>query len=151
MRSSSWVTPAWGYWAMVTRRRQPSFRDIVDAVKATPAATSSEPDEPGLYTDGRLVAPGGHLYTRAAGEISSADAFHAAAAGAQVAWDPCGCGGYCGLRWFDEADVAAMVALGRPNIRRTKKSRGSISEYRSEDGRGLLLMEGDVRWGDFLA
>ncbi|WP_421732449.1 hypothetical protein [Cellulomonas sp.] len=136
---------------MVTRRRQPSFSEIVDAVKATPATPDPGADKPGVHADGTVVAPGGRAYTVAAHDISSAAAFDAAAAGAQVAWDPCGCNGYCGLTWFDEAEVARMVAEGRPQIRRTKKAYGSIAEYRSEDGRVLLLVEESVRWGDFLA
>ncbi|KQY42851.1 hypothetical protein [Cellulomonas sp. Root137] len=136
---------------MVTQRRQPSFSEIVDAVKATPAATPPESDRPGVRADGQIIDPLGRAYTETARDISSAAAHDAAAAGAQVAWDPCGCGGYCGLRWFDVVDVARMVVAGRPNIRRTKKAYGSISEYRGEDGRVLLLVEADVRWGDFLA
>jgi hypothetical protein len=132
-------------------RRQPSFSEILAEVKATPAAPVSDSEQPGIHADGKVVAPDGRAYAKTASDISSAAAFEAAAEGAQVAWDPCGCGGYCGLNWFDEADVARMVALGRPNIRRTKKAHCSIAEYRSEDGRVLLLVEEDVRWGDFLA
>ncbi|MCC2317917.1 hypothetical protein [Cellulomonas chengniuliangii] len=136
---------------MVTQRRKPSFSEIVDAVRATPAAPASDSGQPGIYADGKVVAPGGRAYTKIASDISSAAAFEAAAEGAQVVWDPCGCGGYCGLTWFGEADVARMVASGRPNIRQTKKARGSIAEYRSEDRRVLLLVEDAVRWGDLLA
>ncbi|WP_456845656.1 hypothetical protein [Cellulomonas sp. P5_C6] len=132
-------------------RRQPSFREIVDAVKATPAAPVPDSHDPGIRTDGSVVAPGGRVYSKTGSDISSAAAFEAAAAGAQVAWDCCGCGGYCALRWFDEAEVTRMVAAGPPTIRRTKKAYGSISEYRSHDGHVLLLIEVDVRWGDLLS
>ena len=136
---------------MVTQRRQPSFSEIVDAVKSSPQGVPPVPTEPGVYPDGIVLAPGGRRYVVAATDISPADAWADAAAGAIAAWDPCGCGGYCGLTWFDEADVAGMAAAGRPTIRRTKRAHGSISEYRSDDGRILLLVEGDVRWGEFFA
>lgn len=136
---------------MVKQRRQPSFREIVDAVKSSPSATSPEPTEAGVHPGGTVLAPGGRRYVKAASDISSADAWVAATAGALVAWDPCGCGGYCGLAWFGEHDVAQMVASGRPDIRHTKRARGSISEYRSDGGRLLLLVEEDVRWGGLFA
>jgi hypothetical protein len=131
---------------MVMQRRQPSFRDIVAAVKATPQAWPANAVEPGT-----VLAPGGRTHRETVDELSAAAAFDAAAAGALVAWDPCGCNGYCGLIWFDRADVARMVAAGRPHIRRTKKAFGSIAEYRSDDGHVLLLVEQRVRWGGFLS
>ena len=119
-------------------------------MQATPRPVPDQ-TQPGFQADGSVVAPDGRTYRSSARDISAADAFTAAAAGARVAWDPCGCGGYCGLTWFDEADVARMVTAGRPQIRRTKKARGAISEYRSDHGRVLLLAEEAVRWGSFLA
>lgn len=136
---------------MVSQRREPSFRAIVEAVKATPQVAPPDRVQPGIDADGTVVAPGGRTYRRTARDISAADAFTAAAAGAQLAWDPCGCGGYCGLTWFDEATVARMVVAGRPHIRRTKNGRGAISTYRSDDGHILLLAEDTVRWGSYLA
>ena len=133
---------------MANQRREPSFQQMVDELKATPSVPTAE--APGICADGRVITPAGRVYLKRVGDISSADAFDAAAAGAQLAWDACGCNGYCGLTWFDEAEVARMVASGRPTIRRTKKAYGSIAEYRSDDGRVLLLVEQDVRWGDLL-
>lgn len=135
---------------MVKPRRPASFSEILDAVMATPAAEPSS-EEPRIRADGTLFAPDGYSYTKTVSDISSASAFKAATDGARVAWDYCGCGGYCTPRWFDEADVAGMVAAGRPNIRRTKRAHGSIAEYRSETGRVLLLVQRDVQWGNFLA
>lgn len=136
---------------MVKQRRQPSFSEIVDAVKSSPQVVPPEPTETGMYPDGTVLAPDVRRYRMAATDIPPDDAWAAAAAGAIAAWDPCGCGGYCGFTWFDEADVVGMAALGRPTIRRTKRAHGSISEYRSADGRILLLVGGDVGWGDFFA
>jgi hypothetical protein len=136
---------------MSSKRREPSFQQVVDALRATPTVTPSAPEAPGIRANGRVITPEQRAYVQVARDISSAAAFDAAAAGARLAWDPCGCNGYCGLSWFDEAEVARLVASGRPTIRRTKKADGSISAYRSEDGRVLLLAEQDVRWGDALA
>jgi len=136
---------------MAKQPRQPSFSEIVDAVKSSPRVVAPEPTEPGVYPDGSVLAPGGRRYLRVAIDISPDGAWTAASAGAIAAWDPCGCGGYCGLTWFDESDLAGMAVSGRPTIRRTKRAYGSISEYRSDDGRPLLFVEGDVRWGDFFA
>ncbi|KQY23278.1 hypothetical protein ASD16_12035 [Cellulomonas sp. Root485] len=135
---------------MARQRREPSFQEVVDALKATPTASTAIPEAPGIYADGTVIAPDGRAYLEVASDVSSAVAFDAAAAGAQVVWDSCGCGGYCALTWFDEAEVARMVASGRPTIRRTKKAYGSIAEHRSADGRALLLVERDVRWGSVL-
>ncbi|ROS21803.1 hypothetical protein [Cellulomonas sp. PhB150] len=136
---------------MGKQRRQPSFSEIVDAVKSSPQVVPPEPTEPGIYPDGTVLAPDRRRYVMATTDISSDYARAAGAGGAIAAWDPCGCGGFCGLTWFDEADVARMAASGRPTIRRTKRAHGSISEYRSDDGRIVLLVEGDVRWGEFFA
>jgi hypothetical protein len=43
-----------------------------------------------------------------------------------------------------------MVASGPPTIRHTKRKRGSISEWRTEDGQALLFAEDAVRWSDLL-
>lgn len=136
---------------MAKPRRGPSFSDTVDAVKAASMAESPRSIEPGIQPDGKVVAPGGRSYEMAASDISSAVALAAASSGALVAWDSCGCGGGCELTWFNDDDVAHMATAGRPLIRRTKKAYGSISEYRSGDGRVLLLVEETVRWGPFFA
>lgn len=136
---------------MGRRRDHQSFAEIVEQVKNSPQPPAPVYDAPGLHPDGTLVDADGRTYRQVSEEVSSARAFDLAARGAAVAWDSCGCGGYCGFTWYDREAVARMVAAGRPEIRRTKRARGSIAEWLGEDGGSLLLAEGAVRWGELLA
>lgn len=117
------------------------------------AATTENNAEgsPGLQGDDEFIDQEGRKYALVQGEVSEDRAYEAAKAGATVVWDPCGCGGACGLDWYSREDVARMVAWGPPDIRSKRRRRGSISEWQSEDGHVLLLAEDSVRWADLLA
>lgn len=133
---------------MGKRRPQQSFADIVREVEAAP-----EPPKPerhaGLYPD-EFVDKDNRHYVLVTEDVSEERALEAARTGALVVWDTCGCGGYCGMEWFTADDVQRMVASGRPNISRTKRRRGSVSEWHAEDGTVLLLAEDAVAWGDVM-
>jgi hypothetical protein len=132
----------------VAQHRKPvPFKDVVEALKSSPpAATPSDP--PGLYGE-RLVHPNGRTYVLTRDELLPAEAQTLAVAGAPVVWDSCACGGYCGLEWFDQNESRRMVSGGEPRIWK-KNATETISEWRSSDGACLLLVSGDVRWGDLL-
>jgi len=104
-----------------------------------------EPDRDGVRD------PDGVRWTMSRQSISAGKAQHLAEAGAAVAWDPCGCGGYCGFDWFTGDQTAQMVAAGTPTVRNTKRRRGNISLWVSEDERLLVVAEDNVRWGNLLA
>lgn len=82
--------------------------------------------------------------------VAAAEALSMAAAGAAVAWDPCSCGGYCGMRWYTRRDVEQMVCAGEPVVRVSKRHRGGISEWVTDDGQRLVVAEDAVTWGDLL-
>lgn len=124
-----------------------SFADIVREVQSTPKPT--EHRRPGLYRNEFLDRDDRH-YELVGKDVSERRALIAAQSGAQVVWDPCGCGGYCGLEWYTADDVRRMVSSGQPSISRRKNHQGRISEWYSGDGLTLLLAENWVTWGDAL-
>lgn len=134
---------------MKKRPVRQSFADIVRDVESTPQPIP-EPKRPGIGEDGVLTDPDGREYRRVSDEVGPARALELATAGAVVAWDPCGCGGYCGFDWFNADDVSTMVASGPPTIKNNKRHRGNISEWRSDPGVTLLLAQDDVRWSDLM-
>jgi hypothetical protein len=85
--------------------------------------------------------------------LSPTQALAAVQAGALVAWDACGCGGYCGFDWLDEDRRAALTRADRPRIGgRPKKGQwGTVSLWRSLSGMELLVAQAYVRWGAELA
>lgn len=126
--------------------KRKTFADIVREVQSAPVDEPSR-EAPGLHDDGRFVDQEGRSHALTHQELSEKEAHRAAKDGASVVWDSCGCGGGCGFEWFSEEDVTRMASWGPPYIRR----RGSISEWRSEDGAVLLLAQDDVRWADSMA
>ena len=88
-------------------------RHVPDFVRALDQdATTPPPPRPGLHGPAQLVDREGRTYA-AVEAISAKRAQELAQAGAAIVYDPCGCGGYCGLTWFDPQDVNRMVAAGR--------------------------------------
>jgi hypothetical protein len=69
-----------------------------------------------------------------------------------VAWDACGCGGYCGFDWLGAERRGALLKAERPRIGGRKKGQqGNLSLWRSQQGVELILAEAHVRWGGELA
>ncbi|WP_344260914.1 hypothetical protein [Streptomyces sodiiphilus] len=130
-----------------------TFAEMLAAVPREPAPdpVTDEPARAGRRDDGTMADPAGRVYTCVRETVSATAALAAAAAGAVVVWDPCGCGGGCGFRWLGEAETARLVASGPPRIRCNKRRNGNISLWRSADGTVLLLAEDAVFWGDVLA
>jgi hypothetical protein len=102
------------------RPKGKTFADIVREVEQQPVVP--ERDYSGV------VDPSGKRWHRDEAEVSPARALELAGDGASVAWDNCGCGGYCGFDWYTPEDVARMVAAGTPEVsRHTKRRRGAAS------------------------
>lgn len=121
----------------------PPFADVIKEVQEGPSG--AEPEYDGV------VDPEGVRWLPSKIRISAGQAHALAESGARVAWDPCGCGGYCGFTWFSAEEVAQLVAAGTPTVRSTKQRRGNISEWQASDGLVLVVAEDAVRWGDLLA
>lgn len=134
---------------MAKRPERQTFADIVRDVESSPSE-DAEPRTPGFYDDDVFVDAEGRRYELVDESVGASRAYDAAKGGARVVWDPCGCGGACGMEWFSDDQVARMVATGPPEIRKTKRKRGSISEWRDDQGQSLLIAEDAVRWGDLL-
>lgn len=135
--------------ATVTKhRRQKPFREVVDALKASASATPEARPVPGLDGE-KLVHLDGRTYELKRDELSPSEARELAAEGALVVWDSCACGGGCGLEWFGADEVRKMVVAGEPKIRK-KNHWEEIWEMRSSDRACVLLVSGDVQWGDLL-
>lgn len=132
------------------KRRGPTVAEVVQAVRDAPRAPPPEPPRGQLSGRDQLVDLQGRRHERVCASIGPAAALERAAAGAQVVWDPCGCGGYCGLRWFHAGEVARMVAAGRPSVHR-KDPVAHLSAWAADDGSEVLLAVASVRWGGLLA
>lgn len=122
--------------------RQP-FADVIREVRESPPA-----QEPVI---GGTVDPEGTRWLPSHSSISASQAHALVEQGARVAWDPCGCGGYCGFTWFSSDETARLVAAGTPDVRQTKRRRGNISQWAADDGRLLVVAEDAVRWADLMA
>jgi hypothetical protein len=116
-----------------------TFAEIVREVEDQPVVPVA--DRTGV------VDPSGRRWHQHVARITPARALELASQGATVAWDPCGCGGYCPFDWFGVDDVAALVASGKPSIRAKKNTWGNLSEWITSDGDVLVVAELSVRWG----
>lgn len=119
-----------------------TFAEVVREVEQQPVVPSRD------YSG--VVDPSGRRWHQHLAEISPARALELAKEGASIAWDPCGCGGYCGFDWYAADQAARMVAAGTPNVRHTKRRSGNISVWTSEDGGVLVVAEEAVEWGDVI-
>jgi len=131
------------------RHRPPSFADIVREAREAPPPPPPRTG-PQLWT-GRVQDKSGRIWTCVDDEITASRAFVLAADGAAVAWDPCGCGGYCGITWFGPDDVQRMVNAGPPIVARKKHRSGNLSEWATDDGQRLVVAENDVEWAGLLS
>jgi hypothetical protein len=100
-----------------------------------------------LWLDGDcLRAQDGRRYWMADARLSPRRAYELVAAGAAVAFDDCGCGGFCGPVCVDHDRLKRLVQHGPPRVRRKGKGIGALEEWRTDDGDLLVLARGDVRW-----
>jgi hypothetical protein len=116
------------------------MRDIVGQVRARPRVEERTFDVLDT-TKEAFRGPDGRVFTVVERHLSVADVAGLAARGAWVAWDACGCHGYCDLDWFEPPTVAAVET--RPTLGRL----ADLSEWLCEDdGSSLILATGEVRW-----
>ncbi len=128
------------------RRARPVFADIVNEAKNAPSLPSPPPPS--------LIAPDGNCFFRTGRSLAPDEAVDLVAAGAIVAWDSCGCLGYCDIDWFAASDQAELVRTGPPELRQPTKRRnrghGELTEWQTCAGDTLVLASQDVRWGRFM-
>ena len=106
------------------------------------AAFCREDRGAGFHGD-HLHGPDGRVYRRTKDHIKPGRAQELLRAGAAMAVDDCGCGGYCGLDW---PSLSERTELGQRPPRLAKNRFGWLDEWQSSDGHSLLLQYGDVRW-----
>lgn len=118
--------------------------DIIADLEAPPEAPRMPRLPPGIH-DGVLVARGGIRYLLVADDLSPREAARHAAAGAEVVFDECGCGGTCGLEWLS-AERAASLARSEPALLTRKGHTRSLSLWQSGSGTQVVLAQGPVAW-----
>ena len=111
---------------------------MVRDVQAATAPDVAVARHPGAHGDSLFVDQDGRPYRLADPSIDASSAQRAAAAGALVVWDPCGCGGYCGYEWLDAEQRSGLGSV---------VPRGRIALYTGEHGGALLFVEESVTWG----
>ena len=137
---------------MTTRRRQPTFSEIVSEVNATPVPPAAKTYwSGGLDRDGETWAdPSGTRYLLVTEALDPVDAVQLARQGALVVYDSCGCGGQsgCDLDGLSADDVAELGKAAPPRVGRPKRTWGRLAHYRSAQGRDLVAVAVNVNWGD---
>lgn len=129
---------------------RPTFAEIVAEVDATPSSpVVAAPVEPGKYSGSTLYDPDGHALVEAGSRDLSPDELRAAVLdGARLAWDDCGCGGYCNaIAWPAREDLIREAHRSAP---RFQKNTGVHVRMLTGNGGDVVLAEGRVRWGDLL-
>ena len=130
---------------MPTKRKR-TFAEIVEEVVEAPAAPI-EVRAGSFNRAGQFFDPAGVLLTRQSDSITPAKAATLVAAGAQVAFEGCGCGGFAGgciPQWLATGRLA-----GKPNFVKGYGSPTWIDSW-SGEGSTVVFLHGDVKWGDEL-
>lgn len=129
-------------------KRSRSFAEIVADVAAERSASEPERDPiewPGTFDGaGDLTDPDGRHLERI-GRITPKQASAAVSAGALLAFEGCGCGGYVGCQptWLDEEARGAL--MGKPRFTKRYGAPTWIDLWRG-DGVEVVLAHGDVEW-----
>lgn len=92
-----------------------------------------------------LVDKHGNEYREVEETVAPASALGHLAAGTQVVFDECGCGGTCGLNFSTNIEMLSL-AKTIPVLETHKGQTGSLSLWKSDTGKQLLLAQGPVRW-----
>jgi hypothetical protein len=97
----------------------------------------------------RIVSPEGVAFARVTSKLSGARATEAVRAGAQLAWDSCGCEGFCDLQWIEPGRVSQVSSKQRMRESWRRGRPGAFSLWLSDDeAQDLVVATGDVVWGD---
>lgn len=124
-----------------------SFADEVKELRQRPKAVPVElPLRLDLSAD-RFPGPGGVIWDRVGDLLDPTAARRLVREGALVAWDPCGCGGACGLTWLDD-EARRRLSDNTPEVRPSKRYEGALVRWQDANGRDLLVVRGPIQWGD---
>ncbi len=106
---------------------------------------------PGRHDD--LLVLDGRRYTLITEPLEAAQARTLVRHGAQLAFDPCGCGGRCGIQILHEDALAGLRQHGNPTIGQGPNHPGSLSTWTTVEPpeTTLVLASGHVIWGQALA
>ena len=132
------------------KNRRPSLAEIAAELKGAADAEprdDEEPPTPGWFTEaGQLIHLDGTPLTRER-KITPKEAAVLVVAGADVAFEGCGCGGYVGCQpwWCDEEELAALKLVGKPRIINRSGSDTWIDLW-TGNSRNVVLLNGDVKW-----
>lgn len=128
--------------------KRQTFAEIVAEVDSAPVQFAESPEiTPGLYSGGILYDLSGHPLHEVDDHLLEPDEIRASIlAGANLVWDSCGCGGYCNdLEWLELASLQREAAKSAPRFR---KHRAARVTRMTGTGGDVLLVAGDLRWGE---
>lgn len=132
---------------MARRRRGTEPFAAVLAALPEPAAAPTARARPGELAGAVLWDRSGREFRVAVAAIPGSRAQQLAGLGAQIAWDTCGCGGYCGRDWVEGEDLARFLSGPAPRVLSKDRSWSGVAEWRAGDGAPLVLLSGSVRFG----
>lgn len=137
--------------AVARDRRRKSFAEIVREERARPPRPDRTRVPPGRHDD--LLVLDGRRYTLITEPLEAARARTLVRDGAQLAFDPCGCGGRCGIQILHEHALAGSRQHGNPTIGQGPNHPGSLSSWAAVEPpeTTLVLASGHVIWGRALA
>ncbi len=128
--------------------KKQTFAEIVAAVESdVPVPSKDSAISPGRFSGDTLYDLAGHALREVDDHaLDPAEIRDAVLAGALLAWDSCGCGGYCNtLKWPDPESLLREASSAIPRFRKNHPAR--VTRLRGEGG-DVLLVAGDLRWGD---
>lgn len=124
--------------------QRPTMSDIVSDSQTSPPKRNIRRLPPGVHQD-LFIDQGGVSFRKLEEDVTPDTAVRYVAAGAQVVFDECGCGGTCGLIFRTNKEREAL-AKKRPTLESHKGQTGALTVWQSEDGHTLLLAQAPVRW-----
>lgn len=132
--------------------RQPrkSFADEVRELRQQPRPRPVDVPMHLDFSADRFRGPGGVIWERIGDVLEPSVARQLVLDGALVAWDPCGCGGGCGLTWLDD-DARQRLGQATPDVRPSKRYEGALVRWQNAEDRNLLVVQWPVQWGDEFA
>jgi hypothetical protein len=128
--------------------RKPTFAEVVQEVANRPR--QPEPDPRGDDWQ-HITDPSGRRWTLVEEDVSPEVASTLVRSGAALAWDSCGSRGWgAPVAWLTAEDAATLAGSDAPELRRGKRRSASLSRWKDQGGRTLVLAEMSVRWGRLL-
>jgi hypothetical protein len=134
--------------AVMAIRRKPTFADIVRSAIDNPKAPDTRRLPPGRHND-VLVTANQRRWSLVVDNISHAEAQSLLGEGAALAFDPCGCGGACGLDLLPADVTAGLIDAKPPTTSSDPRYPGTMSHWTAADDptTSLILASGRVVWG----